>query len=91
MKKRRKTNKKEILINEQKRRHRRRLSAFAYFLIVLMIIVCGVAVATVYLVKIETLEISGKTQYSRTQVLSAGGIKLGERLFYLIEKKQRQL
>jgi cell division protein FtsQ len=87
MKKRRKTNKKEILINEQKRRHRRRLSAFAYFLIVLMIIVCGVAVATVYLVKIETLEISGKTQYSRTQLLSAGGIKLGERLFLFDRKK----
>jgi cell division protein FtsQ len=64
------------------RRKRRRLSAFAYFLVIFTVFAMSGILAAVYFLKIDKIGVSGKTQYSQEQIISASGLKLGESVFF---------
>lgn len=62
-----------------KRRKRRHLSAFAWFLIIFVFLSASGVCACVYFLKIDRITVSGKTVYTREQIVSAAGIKVGDR------------
>jgi len=64
------------------RRKRRRLSGFAYFLITFCVLVAAGVFAAGYFLKVETIEVTGKTSYTKEQIISASGIKKGENAFF---------
>ena len=68
-------------VTPQPRKKRRRLSALARFLIAFTFLLVAVAIYALFFMKIETLQVKGKTQYTQEQILAAGGLKAGNLLF----------
>jgi cell division septal protein FtsQ len=66
---------------EHPRRRRRRLSGFAYFLLVITILAVGGALSAIYFMRIDSIAVSGKTQYTAAQIIDASGIRPGQHIF----------
>jgi len=62
------------------RKKRRRLSAFGCALIVFFIIAVLGTFSAVFLIRIDTIAVSGETIYPTAQIISASGLKVGERM-----------
>lgn len=61
----------------RRKRRRRKLSKVAYFLILLLIALCAAAVCIALFFNVDKITVSGKTEYSESQIIKASGIKTG--------------
>ncbi|HEX2937665.1 MAG TPA: FtsQ-type POTRA domain-containing protein [Ruminiclostridium sp.] len=59
---------------QRKRRKKRKPSKFAYFLLLLVIALCAAAICAAVFLKVNSIKISGKSQYSAEQIEKASGI-----------------
>lgn len=67
--------------SRSRRRKRRRLSPFAHVLIGLLFLLIVGAGAAVCFLKINDIEVRGKTDYTSSQIIAASGLKVGDRIF----------
>ncbi|MCI2057675.1 MAG: FtsQ-type POTRA domain-containing protein [Oscillibacter sp.] len=65
------------------RRHRRRRFGFLYKILSILAICAVVVVALTLFFKVDTIQVSGQSHYTRQQVLSASGVQPGDNLFLL--------
>lgn len=66
---------------ELRNRRRRRTKVFFYLILFLAVSAAAVAMSLLVLFKINAVEVSGSSRYSRQEIVSASGIRIGENLF----------
>ncbi|MDO4810939.1 MAG: FtsQ-type POTRA domain-containing protein [Eubacteriales bacterium] len=71
----------------RRRRYRRRNTrgkfAFVYRLLIFVIICGAIAAALALFFKVDRVEVSGNSRYSTEEIVEAGGVAIGENLFFL--------
>lgn len=66
-----------------RRRRRRRLSRLGYFLLFIILLACAAAVCTAFFFRVDTINVTGSTPYSASQVIAASGIGNGANLLHI--------
>lgn len=68
---------------------RRRQGRFSFlYRVLIFVIICGaIAVALTLFFKVETISVTGNSRYSARQITAAGGIQVGDNMFFLNKYK----
>lgn len=66
---------------ENRKRRRRRFLVIFYIFVFLAVITSAVIVSLTVLFKVDDIQITGTSQYSKKQILTASGLKKGDNLF----------
>lgn len=69
------------------RRRRQGRFSFLYKLLSFVLICAAIAVALALFFKVETITVTGNSRYTQSQIVEAGGIRLGDNMFFLNKYK----
>lgn len=65
------------------RRRRQGRFSFLYKILIFVMICAAIAVALALFFKVETITVTGNSRYTRQQITEAGGIRIGDNMFFL--------
>ncbi len=78
--------------NSPKRRRRKRNLSLYYLMMLVFVVIVVVILSRTVLFNINEYALSGNSRYSKSQILSAGGLEIGDNMFALnIEKTEEQI
>lgn len=73
--------------NRYNRRRRQGRFAFLYKMLIFVVICAAIAVALALFFKVETITVTGNSRYTQREIIEAGGIEVGENMFFLNKYK----
>lgn len=73
--------------NRYNRRRRQGRFSFLYKILIFVVICAAIAVALALFFKVETITVSGNSRYTQQQIIEAGGINIGDNMFFLNKYK----
>lgn len=69
------------------RRRRQGRFSFLYKILIFVLICAAIAVALALFFKVETVTVTGNSRYTQREIIDAGGIQIGDNMFFLNKYK----